>query len=97
MDDKLQIVGICDSGLKWSREDAVLRFWNVDSALFTPLQHVTPRPAAGGLRSLGSMESGKLHCSGGHRNLGIVESENVLQIWSQIALWNLGILESAIR
>ena len=69
MDGGLQIVGFCDSGPTMSPASAILRFWNVDSALFTPLQHVTPRPAAGGLRSLGSMESGKLQCSGGRQNL----------------------------
>ena len=76
----LQIFGFCDSGLTMLPASAILRLWNVDSGLFTPLAALFPRPAAGGLWSLGFMES-----------------ENVLQIWSQIALWNLGILESAIH
>ena len=41
------------------------------------------------------MESGSCTAAAAIRNLGIVESGNVLQIWYQAELWNLGILESA--
>ena len=41
MDCGQQIVGFCDSGLTMSPASAILRFWNVDSALFTPLEHGT--------------------------------------------------------
>ena len=91
----LQTFGFCDSGLTMLPASAILRLCIVDSGLFTPLAALFPRPAAGGLWTLGFMESGRMHCSRGHWNLGIMESGNVLQIWSQIALWNLGILESA--
>ena len=93
MDGGLQIVGFCDSGPTMSPASAILRFWNVDSALFTPLDR--------GPHSWWTAESwihGKweLHCSGGHPeswNRGIWECAPNLV--SNRALWNLGILESA--
>ena len=97
MDDKLQIVGICDSGLTMLRASAILRLWNVDSGLFTPLAALCSRPAAGGLRSLGFMESGRLHCSGGHSeswNRGIWECAPNLVSNRALESWNLGICDS---
>ena len=95
MDDELQIVGICDSGLKMLPASAILRFWNVDSALFTPLQHVTRGPQPVDCGVLDPWKVAGFIAAAAIWNLGITESGNVLQIWSQIALWNLGILESA--
>ena len=92
MDGGLQIVGFCDSGPTMSPASAILRFWNVDSALFTPLDR-GPQLVDCGV--LDSWKVGGCTAAAAIRNLGIVESGNVLQIWHQTELWNLGILESA--
>ena len=92
MDGGLQIVGFCDSGPTMSPASAILRFWNVDSALFTPLDR---RPRLVDCGVLDSWKVGGCAAAAAIRNLGIVESGNVLQIWHQTELWNLGILESA--
>ena len=93
----LQIFGFCDSGLTMLRASAILRLWNVDSGLFTPLAPLFPRPAAGGLWCLGFMESGRLHCSGGHSeswNHGIWECAPDLVSNRALESWNLGICDS---
>ena len=92
MDGGLQIVGFCDSGPTMSPASAILRFWNVDSALFTPLDR-GPQLVDCGV--LDFWKVGGCAAAAAIRNLGIVESGNVLQIWYQAELWNLGILESA--
>ena len=92
MDGGLQIVGFCDSGPTMSPASAILRFWNVDSALFTPLDR-GPQLVDCGV--LDSWKVGGCTAAAAIRNLGILESGNVLQIWHQTELWNLGILESA--
>ena len=93
----LQTFGFCDSGLTMLPASAILRLCIVDSGLFTPLAALFPRPAAVDCGVLDSWKVGGCTAAAVIRNLGIMESGNVLQIWSQIALWNLGILESAIH
>ena len=93
----LQTFGFCDSGLTMLLASAILRLCIVDSGLFTPLAALCPRPAAGGLRSLGFMESGGLHCSGGHSeswNHGIWECAPNLVSNRALESWNLGICDS---
>ena len=98
----LQTFGFCDSGLTMLPASAILRLWNVDSGLFTPLAALCPRPAAGGLRSLGFMESGRLHCSGGHLlwnlfleswNLGMCSKFGLKSRSGILESWNLGICD----
>ena len=92
MDGGLQIVGFCDSGLTMSPASAILRFWNVDSALFTPLD-LGPQ-----LVDCGVLDSywihGKWEAALQRRPSGILESWN-LGMCSKFGIKpSSGILES---
>ena len=71
MDGGLQIVGFCDSGPTMSPASAILRFWNVDSALFTPLDR-GPQ-----LVDCGVLDSWKVGAALQRRPSGILESWNL--------------------
>ncbi len=71
VDGGLQIVGFCDSGPTMSPASAILRFWNVDSALFTPLDR-GPQLVDCGV--LDSWKVGGCTAAAAIRNLGILES-----------------------
>ena len=91
MDGGLQIVGFCDSGPTMSPASAILRFWNVDSALFTPLDR-GPQLVDCGV--LDSWKVGGRRCSGGHPeswNRGIWECAPNLASNRALESWNLGI------
>ena len=95
----LQIFGLSDSGLTMLPASAILRLCIVDSGLFTPLAALFSRgPQLWIVESWihGKWEGALQRPSSGILET-IMESGNVLQIWSQIALWNLGMLESAIH
>ena len=75
---------------------AILRLCIVDSGLFTPLAALFSRPATGGLWSLGFMESGRVHCSGGHSeswNLGMCSKFGLKSRSGILESWNLRSIE----